>query len=215
MVDLNMLSGRLYTAVVSDAMDSLGYRNQAVTGGFTACTGQKKLVGRAKTTLWADIFNEDKQPYELELRAVDSCKPGEVIICAAGGSLRSGIWGELLSNAARNAGCSGVIVHGAIRDIMKMTEMAFPVFASAQSPLDSRHRQKVIDLDVPVEINGLLIKPGDIVFADEDGIVVIPQEIEEEVIRLALEKVTAENVTRNAIKNGMKATDVYLKYGVL
>lgn len=214
-MDLNSFKNILYTAVISDALDALGFRNQAITTQFTAYTGINKLVGRAKTTLWADVYSEDERPYELELQAVDSCKPGDIIVCAASGSVRSGIWGELLSTAAMNSGCAGALVHGAIRDISKMSDISFPVFATSQCPYDSLHRQKVIDLDVTVEIAGVKIKPDEIIFADEDGIVVIPKEVEEEVIRLALEKVGAENITRDAIKAGMKASDAYLKYGVL
>lgn len=214
-MDLNNLKNTLYTAVVSDALDALGYRNQSIAGHFTAFTGISKLIGRAKTTLWADVFSEDERPYEMELQAVDSCQAGDVLICAAGGSTRSGIWGELLSTAAQNSGCAGAIIHGAIRDVRKMADMAFPVFAVAQCPYDSLHRQKVIDVDVPVEINGVIIRPGEIVFVDEDGIVVIPLEVETEVIRLATEKVGAENITRDAIKAGMKASAAYAKFGVL
>lgn len=209
------LKNDLYTAVISDALDSLGYRNQSPALSFKAYTGINKLVGRCKTSLWADIFDIDNDPYKLELEAVDSCKPGDVLICAAGGSLRSGIWGELLSTAALNSGCSGVIVHGAIRDIRKMADMGFPVFASGASPYDSLHRQRVIDIDVQVQIGGVLINTGDMVFADEDGIVIVPQEVEKEVIERAFSKVAAENTSRDAIRSGMKAGEVYLKYGIL
>jgi len=215
MMNLETLKNVIYTAVISDALDSLGYRNQAIAGHFNAYTGITKLIGRAKTTLWTDVYSEDKKPYDLELQAVDSCKAGDILICAAGGSMRSGIWGELLSTAAQNSLCAGAIVHGAVRDIKKMADISFPVFATGNCPYDSLHRQKVVDVDVPVEINGVVIRPGEIVFADEDGIVVIPAEVESEVIKLAIEKVNAENITRDAIKGGMKATDAYLKYGVL
>jgi 4-hydroxy-4-methyl-2-oxoglutarate aldolase len=205
----------LYTAVVSDALDSLGYRNQSPAISFNAYTGINKLVGRCRTSLWADIFDIDNEPYKLELEAVDSCTPGDVLICAAGGSVRSGIWGELLSTAASNSGCSGVIVHGAVRDIKKMADIGFPVFASGTSPYDSLHRQRIIEIDVQVQIGGVLINTGDLVFADEDGIVVVPREIEQEVIDRAFGKVAAENISRDAIKAGMKAGEVYLKYGIL
>jgi 4-hydroxy-4-methyl-2-oxoglutarate aldolase len=209
------LNEKLYSAVISDSLDSLGFRRQAPGISFHQYTGISKLVGRCKTTLWSDIFDTDPEPYKLELEAIDSCKPDDVLICAAGGSVRSGIWGELLSTAALNSGCRGVIVHGAVRDISKMKEMKFPVFATASSPYDSLHRQRVIDVDIKVEIDGVFINSGDLVFADEDGVVVIPQEIEEEVIRLAFIKVNAENISRDAIKSGMKATEAYQKYGIL
>ena len=130
-------------------------------------------------------------------------------------SCNSGEWGELLSTAARNSGCLGVIVDGAVRDVRKMNEMKFPVFARGTCIYDSQNRQRVIDYDVPVEIDGVRFSPGDLVFADADGVVVVPQEIEERAIQAAWEKVHAENVTRDAIKDGMKATDAYKKYGVL
>ncbi|WP_149239627.1 RraA family protein [Dyadobacter sp. 32] len=214
-MNLQELKDQLYVAVISDVLDQLGYKNQATRITFHAYTGISKLIGRCKTTLWADMYDVDTNPYELELKAVDSCQPGDILIGAAGGSNRSGIWGELLSTAARNSGCEGVIVHGAVRDIDKMKEMGFPVFATSKNPYDSQNRQRVIDLDVTVEIDGVKFCPGDIVMADEDGIVVIPREVEEEVIKAALQKVSAENITRDAIKGGMKAMDAYLKFGVL
>lgn len=205
----------LYSAVICDALDSMGYRHQAFTTQFHDYTGANRLTGRCKTTLWADMYHRDENPYELELQAVDSCKPGEVIICAAGGSVRSGIWGELLSTAAMNSGCAGVLVHGCVRDIEKMRAMNFPVFATGKSPYDSQDRQRVVDIDIQVEIDQVVCKPGDLIFGDEDGIVIIPHEIEEEVIKKASDKVTAENISRDAIKAGMKAAEAYQKYGVL
>ncbi|WP_373513817.1 RraA family protein [Persicitalea sp.] len=200
---------------MSDGLDQLGYRQQATRTAFHAYTGIAKMIGRCKTTLWADTYGEDPNPYELELQAVDSCQPDDILICAAGGSNRSGIWGELLSTAARNSGCVGVIAHGSVRDIEKTREMKFPVFATGKNPYDSLNRQKVIEVDVVVEIDGVKFRPGDLVLADEDGIVVVPQEVETQAIEAALKKVSAENITRDAIKNGMKATEAYLKYGVL
>jgi 4-hydroxy-4-methyl-2-oxoglutarate aldolase len=215
MLDFNSLKEELYTAVVSDVLDARGYTRQATRIPFIPFTGVGLLMGRCKTTLWADMFHQDQNPYDLELRAVDSCQPGDVLIAAAQGSDRSGIFGELLATAAGNRGCVGTIVHGAVRDIAKMREMKFPVFATGRNPYDSQNRQRVIDIDIPVEIDGVIFNPGDIVLADEDGIVVIPQAIEEEVIRAAREKIGAENITRDAIKNGMKAMEAYETFGVL
>lgn len=205
----------LYSAVICDALDSLGYRHQAFTSQFQHYTGITRITGRCKTTLWTDMYHKDENPYELELQAVDSCRPGEILICAAGGSDRSGIWGELLTTAAMNSGCKGVIVHGCVRDIEKMRAMNFPVFATAKSPYDSQNRQRVVDIDINVEIDNVVCKPGDLIFGDEDGIVVIPQEIEEDAIKKAEEKVNAENISRDAIRAGMKASEAYKKYGVL
>ncbi|WP_339910385.1 RraA family protein [Symmachiella dynata] len=214
-ITLPQMREQLYSAVVSDALDGLGYSNQSPRVPLPPITVDTTLVGRAKTTLWADMAHEDPQPYELELQAVDSCQPDDVFVAAAGGSWRSGVWGELLSTAASNSGCVGAIIDGAVRDVVKMRAMQFPVFARGTCVYDSMHRQRVIDIDVPVQIDRVRICPGDLIFADEDGVVVVPQAVEQEAIRAAWDKVHAENITRDAIKNGMKAVDAYAKYGVL
>src|SRR6478672_2110178 len=209
-----MMRETLYSAVVCDALDSLGYTNQSPTVHLKPFTGATKLVGRCKTTLWAEMAHPDPKPYELELIAVDGCRPDDVLIAAASGSLRSGVWGELLSTAARNAGCVGVIVDGAVRDTRQMRQMGFPCFARGTIVYDSKDRQRVIDLDVPVEIDGVRFAPGDLVIADADGVVVVPRAAEAGVVRRAWEKVHAENRVRDAIKGGMKATTAFETFGV-
>lgn len=214
-ITLAMMRAELYSAVVSDALDGLGYPHQSPRLPLRPWTGDGLLVGRCKTTLWVDMAHVDPRPYELELQAVDACQPDDVLIAAAGGSMRSGIWGELLTTAAKNRGCVGAIVDGAIRDVAKIRLMNFPVFARATCVYDSLNRQRVVDVDIPVEIDGVPFCAGDLVFADEDGIVVVPQAIEKEAIRKAWDKVHAENEVRDAIRDGMKAVDAFAKYGVL
>jgi regulator of RNase E activity RraA len=203
------------SAVVCDALDAEGYTRQSPRLPFRPLTVNTVLVGRCKTTLWAEMAHPDPKPYELELKAVDSCRPDDVLIAAANGSLRSGIWGELLSTAAKNTGCVGVIADGAVRDVRQMRAMGFPCFALGTIIYDSKDRQRVIDLDVPVEIDGVRFSPGDLVVADEDGVVVVPQSVEAAVVRRAWEKVHAENQVRDAIKTGMKATTAFETFGVL
>ncbi len=214
-ITLEMMRQMLYSAVICDALDEVGLRRQSPRLPIRPLTTGHLLIGRCKTTLWADMFHQDPKPYELELLAVDRCHEDDVFIAAAGGSVQSGIWGELLSTAARNRGCVGAIIDGAARDIAAMRRMAFPVFARGVCPYDSRDRQRVIDMDVPVEIGGVRFCPGDLVIADEDGVVVVPKISEEQVIRLAWDKVHAENVVRDEIRAGAKAAEVFRKYGVL
>lgn len=214
-ISLEMMRESLYAAVVCDALDGLGHHRQSPRVPLKPFTTDSLLVGRCRTTLWVDMYHVDPSPYELELKAVDSCQPDDVLIAAAGGSVHSGTWGELLSTAARNSGCVGAIVDGAVRDVARMRAMEFPVFARGTCVYDSQNRQRVVDLDVKVEIDGVVFAPGDLVFADEDGVVVVPQEIEGEAIAAAWQKVHDENVTRDAIRNGMKAGEAYAKYGVL
>lgn len=214
-ITLPMMREALYSAVVSDALDSLGYPHQSPRLQIKPFTTSGLLVGRCKTTLWVDMAHHDPCPYELELKAVDECKPDDVLIAAAGGSVRSGIWGELLTTAAKNRGCVGAVIDGAIRDVSKIRDIGFPVFARATCVYDSLNRQRVVDVDTNVEIDGVVFHPGDLVFADEDGVVVVPQEVEREAIHKAWNKVHAENVVRDSIRGGLKAAEAFAKYGVL
>jgi 4-hydroxy-4-methyl-2-oxoglutarate aldolase len=214
-ITLDMMRQSLTTALICDALDAEGLTHQSPRLPLRPLTVNGVLVGRCKTSLWADMAHPDPQPYELELRAVDECRPGDVLVAAAGGSMRSGIWGELLSTAARNRGCVGAVIDGAARDVVRMRDMGFAVFARGTCPYDSLHRQRVIDLDVPVDIGGVRFSPGGLIFADEDGVAVVPQAVETAVVRRAWDKAHAENVVRDAIRAGLGATEVFRKYGVL
>lgn len=214
-ITLPMMRQTLYSAVVADALDALGRRNQSPRVSLAPMTVDGVLIGRCKTTLWEDVMTTQSNPYELELRAVDECQTDQVLVAAGAGSQISGVWGELLTTAARNAGCVGAVIDGAVRDVRKMRQMAFPVYARGKSVYDSANRQRVVDLDLAVQIAGVEINPGDLIVSDEDGVVVVPQAVEEEAIRHAWDKVHAENETRDAIAAGMKAGAAYAKYGVL
>tara|TARA_R110002095_G_scaffold10009_1_gene15169 strand:+ start:1060 stop:1728 length:669 start_codon:yes stop_codon:yes gene_type:complete len=214
-ITLDMMRESLHSAIICDALDSIGLTNQSPRKELLPMTVEAVVVGRCKTSLWADMYHVDPRPYELELQAVDSIEADEVIIAAASGSMRSGIWGELLSTVVKHRGCVGAIIDGAVRDVRQMRSMQFPVWAVGTSPYDSKDRQRIIDVDVPVEIGGVVFSPGDLVFADVDGIAVVPQAVETEVIQLAWVKVHEENIFRDSIKNGMSATEAFAKYGIL
>jgi regulator of RNase E activity RraA len=173
------------------------------------------LIGRAKTTLWEEIFELDPKPYELELAAVDGCAAGSVFIAAAGGSRRSGIWGELLTEAAARRGCAGAVVDGAVRDVVKMRRLGFPVYALGTAVHDSRNRQRIIAVDCAVELGGVRVDPDALIIADEDGLIVVPKAVEAEAIERALKKAAAENRVRDAIRGGLSAQEAWKRYGVL
>jgi regulator of RNase E activity RraA len=211
-----MMREVLSVPLLCDALDSFGYTRQSPRLPIVPITmPDVTLIGRSKTSLWADMAHPDPEPYKLELAAVDSCRPDDILVCAASGSNRSGIWGELLTTASRNTGCVGVIVDGAVRDVAKMKAMKFPVFARGMNPYDSRDRQRVIDIDIPIELDGIRIQPGDLIAADIDGIIIVPQAVEEQVVRAAWKKAHAENEVRDAIRKGMSATKAFETFGVL
>lgn len=215
-ITLEMMRECLTVPLLCDALDAAGLTHQSPRVPLLPMTvPDSVLIGRCRTTLWADMAHVDPEPYRLELQAVDSCCPEDVLVCSAAGSMRSGIWGELLSTAARNAGCVGVVVDGAVRDVAQMRSMKFPVFARGCCPYDSRNRQRVIDFDVAIEIDGVVIESGDLIAADQDGVVIVPRAVESTVVRAAWNKVHAENEVRDAILGGMSATVAFETFGVL
>ena len=214
-ITLDMMRQHLTSAVVCDALDAAGFPHQSPRLQLRPLTVETVLVGRCKTTLWSNMFHSDPKPYELELLAVDGCKPDDVLIAAANGSMHSGIWGELLSTASKTRGAAACVTDGLVRDIRAIRKMKFPVFAGGIGPLDSKGRGMVAAIDVPVDVAGVHILPGDLVFGDADGIVVIPQKIETKVLTKALEKVLGEHKTLADLKRGHKLADVFARYGVL
>ncbi len=152
-------SGRVNVALVLDILDTKGLRRQALRPGIMARTTREPVIGLAKTLLWVDFAHDDPSTYDLELKAIDSLRPGECVICATGNSSRAGIWGELLTTAAMQRGATGIVTDGAVRDIAQMEAMGFPVFSRSTSPYDSFNRQKVVAFDVRVEIDDVTIEP--------------------------------------------------------
>ena len=213
------LKEKLYVAVVSDVLDSLGYRNQTMDSRLRPVLPDKKncgLAGRARTMRWMDVDYIDAQdPYGLELDAIDSLRPGDVAVHSSDLAQTNAPWGELMTTVARRNGAVGCICDGCIRDTVRIIEMGFPVYCAGFRPIDSMGRGVLKAYDVPIRCGDVLVKPGELVYADFDGIVVIPQEVEQKVMELALEKVGKENLARQDMLNGKSLRETYEKYGVL
>jgi len=211
----DMMEEQLYAAVISDALDAAGFREQALRHTIRPLLPETVVVGRAMPVLCLDVYEIPDKPYQEEIAAVDSLKQNDVLVCSTNGSTRICFWGELLSTAARARGARGAVIDGFIRDVRKIMEMRFPIFTTGISPVDSNGRGEVVTYNVPVECGGVTVNPGDIVFGDADGVVVIPQAVETQVIEAALEKVRGENCTRDALREGATLREVYDKYGIL
>lgn len=212
---LEILRERLYTAVVSDVLDRQGLLEQAMSARIRPIEPRMRLVGRAHTVLTADIYQRPANPYQKEIAAVDTLKSGDIMVAATNSSERTCLWGELLSTAARARGAAGCLIDGHTRDVARIVEMDFPVFCTGFRPVDSSSRSVVIDYDCPVLCGGVLVHPGDIIFADVDGVVVIPGNRLEATVRAALEKVEAERSSRQMLEEGYLLRDVYDRFGVL
>lgn len=212
------LKSTLYTAVLSDVLDSMGYMHQAMRPFVRPLDDSLKLMGRARTGLWMQVYTvtAGENPYEHEIALIDDLKPGDVAVFGCGGPTdRVAPWGELLSTASTCRGAEGCVTDGLVRDVRQIRAMGFPVFHGGIGPLDTRGRARMMAIDVPTECGGVLVAAGDVVFGDVDGVVIIPAAIAEEAIGLALTKVAAENRTRDALLRGDLLQDVYARYGVL
>jgi regulator of RNase E activity RraA len=207
----------LYVPAACDILDELGHREQAMHQRLRPldpdnCT----FVGRARTFRWMETdYVVDADPYGLEIDAMDSLRPGDVVVHSTDPGGTNAPWGELMSTLARRNGAAGCVCDSLIRDGRKIAKMGFPVFHAGIRPVDSKGRGRVMAYDVPIRCGGVLVRPGELVFADFDGVVVIPQIVEAEVLRLAAEKVGRENATRRALLEGRTLRDVFNEFGVL
>jgi 4-hydroxy-4-methyl-2-oxoglutarate aldolase len=208
---------RLYSGVISDVLDGLGNMHHALAPKIRPLDDSLVLFGRARTALYMPVYHVEpgSNPYELEIALVDSLTQDDVAILACPREERIGPWGELLTTAARARGAAGCVTDGLVRDVRLIREMRFPVFAGGIGPLDSKGRGMVMAVDVPVECGGVPIRPGDWVFGDVDGVVIISAELAERVIELSLEKVLAENTVREELAAGEKLAVVFARHGIL
>jgi 4-hydroxy-4-methyl-2-oxoglutarate aldolase len=208
---------KLYSSVISDVLDSLGNMQHAMLPNIRPLDDGSILFGRARTGLYAPLYHADagENPYAVEMALVDDLKPDDVVVLACPPGDRICPWGELLSTAARARDAAGCVTDGLVRDIRFIREMRFPVFARGAGPLDSKGRGAMIRMDVPVECGGAAVRPGDWVFADVDGVVIIPADLCEKVLDIALAKVAAENTVREELAAGESLATVFAKHGVL
>lgn len=207
-----------FCALISDVLDDLGHMSQAMEPRIRPLDETLVLVGRARTMLYMDVYarpGPSENHYELEISLVDDLKPGDVVIAACGKSGRIAPWGGLLSTAATLRGAAGAVMDGYVRDIRHVRELKLPVYSGGIAPLDSNGRGKVVETDVPVECAGVLVHPGDIIFGDADGCIVIPKALVMGVLEAGRKKLMAEKNTLNALKAGKKLVDVYNEFGVL
>ena len=213
----------LYTAVVGDIMDKMGFVHQFLPPAVRPLRDDMVLVGRAMTVLEADVFTESapaasspltNKPFGLMLEALDDLQSGEIYV-ASGASPRYALWGELMATRAKQLGAAGALVDGYARDINGILAIDFPVFAIGKYAQDQGPRGKVIDFRVPVEIGGIRIEPGMLLFGDQEGVLAVPREVEDEIIARALEKARGERLVGKAIREGMSAVEAFAKFGIM
>ena len=213
----------LFTCVVGDVMDRIQLFHQFLPPQIRPLQQDMIVIGRAMPVLSGDVFEEKMEgtanqlsakPFGLMLEALDDLRPNEIYV-NTGSSPRNALWGELMSTRARKLGARGVVVNGYVRDTRAILKLDFPTFAFGSYGQDSAPRYKVYDFRVPIEIGGVRIRPGDILFGDIDGVLVVPAEVETEVFTKALEKARREKIVKKELEAGSSAVTVFAKHGIM
>ena len=214
---------QLFTCVVGDTLDKQNLLHQYLPPQIQPLSRDMVLIGRAMPVLSGDVFQEkiegsanelSAKPFGLMLEAVDDLNQNEIYV-NTGSSPRNALWGELMSVRARKRGARGAVLNGYVRDTKAILAMEYPTFGFGSYGQDSAPRYKVHDFRIPIEISGVLIRPGDILFGDIDGVVVIPSEVETETFSLALEKMRGERSVRRELEEGSSAVAVFKKHGIM
>jgi 4-hydroxy-4-methyl-2-oxoglutarate aldolase len=208
---------KLYSGVISDILDDRGIWNHAMAPHVRPLDESLTLFGRARTGLYMPVYHveEGANPYELEIKLIDSLARDDVPVLGCPDGERIAPWGELLSTASRARNAAGCVTDGLVRDVRVIRSMQFPVFAGGIGPLDSKGRGVVMKIDIPIECGGAAVTSGDWIFGDVDGVVVIPAAMAEEVITLSLEKVTQETTVRKELEAGESLATVFARHRIL
>ncbi len=204
----------LYTAVIGDILDQLGRHHQFLPPDIRPIDPSWTMVGRAMPVLITDVFGQQQQPFGRLTEALDQLEPGEVYLARSGRQPCSA-WGELLTATARMRGAVGAVIDGYHRDTTRILPQRWPVFSRGGYAQDAGVRASVLDFRVPVEIDRVAVSPGDLVVADRDGVLIVPQDIEAEVVERAAEKAATENTVRDSIEGGMSSTAALKRFGIL
>ncbi|MCG8307356.1 MAG: RraA family protein [Cytophagales bacterium] len=219
----NIAKKELFVALVGDVLDKLGFQHQFLPPTIKPLNNNFVVIGRAMPVLEADVFSEVvegthnpilKKPFGIMFEALDSLRENEVYICT-GASPRYALWGGLMSIRAIKLGAAGAVLHGYSRDTNEVLKLDFPTFSYGGYAQDQGPRGKVVDYRVPIEIEGVKVNPGDIVYGDRDGAVIVPKEVEEEAFVGAIEKARGEQLVKKALEEGMSTVDAFDKFGIM
>jgi 4-hydroxy-4-methyl-2-oxoglutarate aldolase len=209
------LSPKVTTPQLSDALDAVGRRHQVMDGAIAPLTAGTRAVGRAATVQFAPTDEDSENPYDAAIEFIDGIERGAVTVIASDSSECTAFWGELFSAAAIGRGAAGVVCDSYVRDSGKVRALGFPAFAVGTRPIDFRARMVITSSHQPVRCGGVLVNPGDLILADDDGVVVVPGDVEDETIARANEKAEKETVVLDELRGGATLKSVWTRHGVL
>jgi len=214
-LDFGFLRHHLRSALVADVMDAMDLRAQCLGPGIMPLHPSDVLVGRAFTVTVVEADTPSVPPYQGLLGALDAIGADEVFVFPTARSGRAAVWGELVSTTCLARGVAGALTDGLIRDTERIRQLGFPVFSTGTLPLDVNGRLDIVGHGAAVTIDGVFIRPGDLIVGDADGVAIVPVEVETDVIERALAKDAQETEFRAAVARGMAPTTAFQRFQVL
>lgn len=213
--DVNYLKENLYSGIICDVLDQMGYRNQALSNELNGLNDNTVIFGPAFTSIGTEVYSMPEDPLTAQCKVVDQLGEGEIYVLVTRGSYNCAVFGELFATAVKGRKGAGVLLDGYARDLKALKEMDFPVFYRGKNPKTSKGRCEINECQIPVTLDGVTINPGDYIFGDIDGIVIIPKDIAEEVMDRALETILKENEVRDRLLNGTSLQQAYAEIGAI
>ena len=205
----------LYSGIISDVLDGMGHRNQSIGRGIIPLEDDTVIFGPAFTSIATEVYSMPESPLTAQCKVVDQLSEGEIYVLVTRGNYNCAVFGELFATAVTKKKGAGVLLDGYARDMKALKKMKFPLFYMGCDPRTSKGRMEINECQIPVLFQGVTINPGDIIFGDIDGVVIIPKDIEEEVIERALETIKKEDEVRQGLNDGDTLESVYRRVGAI
>lgn len=209
------LKQNLYSGVISDVLDGMGYRNQMIGNKVMPLKDDTVIFGPAFTSIATVVYSMPEDPLTAQCKVVDQLGEDEIYVLVMRGEYNCAVFGELFATAVKGRKGAGVLLDGYARDLKALKEMDFPLFYGGRDPRSSKGRAEINECQIPVIMDGVTINPGDIIFGDIDGVAIIPKEIADEVIDKAIETMKSEDTVRESLQNGASLQSVYKKHGTI
>ena len=209
---------KLYTALIYDTMEiEFGLPGRSMEPGIYPLKDEMQVAGPAFTVIRRTTPNRDNYTHNIRLGLVNSMTHGCILVSDVQGNKNCGQFGEITATTMRAHGCAGAVIDGSTRDSNYLVNMGFPTFVRFRSPVEGLGRSLIVDYQIPIYVNGvdglLQVNPGDYIFGDMDGVVIVPKELTVPVLEVAEKAFEAEKASRQAMADGMDPFEVYNKYG--
>lgn len=212
---LETLKEKLYAGILCDVLDQKGYRNQCLSNEIHGLNNETVIFGPAFTSIGTEVYSMPEDPLTAQCKIVDQLGENEIYVLVTRGNYNCAVFGELFATAVKGRKGAGVLLDAYARDMKALNEMNFPLFYRGKNPMTSKGRCEINECQIPVTIDGVTICPGDYIFGDIDGVVIIPKDVVEEVIDEALKTIEKENEVRSRLTSGSSLQQAYAEIGAI